>query len=157
MGSLLGAAGFYGDVPGKVAAFREGGEGPDTGGNHAQAAAHKHIPVAHAALLGCVGLHIGDQNPVNQGLRCLQIFGGVDGKLGLIRIQQSAAVLGNDLEELVISNGLPDAVNVIAQGADCFCGGLHVVLRPIIGGIGHTGLVKQILVVDQNNVGKALG
>ena len=157
MGSLPGAARLHGNVPVKAAVFREGLECPDAGGDHAEPAAHEHIPVAHAALLHRVGLNIADQNPVHQSLGGTDIFRAVDGKLRLVLVQKRAAVLGGNLEELIIGDRLPDAENVIAQSADGFRRRLQVVLRPVGGGISHAGLIEEVLVVDQNHVGKALG
>ena len=157
VGCFLGAAGFHNDVPFKLTVFGKGLECPDAGRNHTQAAAHKHIPVAHAALLGSVGLHVGNQNPIHQSLGGFQVFGGVDGEFRFLFVQQGAAVLGGNLEEFVIGDGLPDAEGVLVQRPDRFRGSLEIVLGPVIGGIGHTGFVEQILVVDQNHVGEALG
>ena len=115
MGSFLRAARLNSDVPCEIAVFRKGLECPNAGGDHTETTAHKHIPVAHAALLDGVRLHVADQNAVNKRLRCLDIFFGVDRELRLILVQQAAAVLCNDLEELVVGDRLPDTENIVAQ------------------------------------------
>ena len=155
MGGFLGAAGLHGNVPGKVTAVGEGLEGPDSGGDHAQPAAHEHIPVAHAALLHRVGLDVGHQHTVYQDCSGLQVLRGVDSEFRLIFIEQCAAVLGHYLEELVIGDGLPDAEDIVAQGTDLLRSVLHVVLGPVGGGVVHTGLVKEVLIVDEDHVGEA--
>ena len=157
MGCLLGAAGLDNNVPFKVTTICEGLECPDAGGDHAQAAAHEHIPVTHAALLHSIGLDIGNQNAVNQSSSSCQVLCGVDGELGLVFIQQGAAVLSNDLEEFVVGDGLPDAVDVITQSADLLGSDLQVSLSPVVGGVCNASLIEQILIVDQNNIGEALG
>ena len=81
--------------------------------------------LTQAALLDGVRLNIGNQNTVNQRLCRLHVLRGVDRKFCLIFIQKSAAVLGNDLEELIVSDGLPNAVNIVAQSTNGFRRGLQ--------------------------------
>ena len=157
VGCLLGAAGFNNDVPLEVTIVGKGLECPDAGGDHAQTAAHEHIPVAHAALLHSIGLDIGNQNAVDQSLSSCQVLGGINGELGLVFVQQSAAILCNDLEEFIVGNGLPDTEDVITQSADLLSSNLQVSLSPVVGGVCNTGLIEQVLIVDQDNVGEALG
>ena len=156
MGSFLRAARLNSDVPCEIAVFRKGLECPDAGGDHAETTAHEHIPVAHAALLDGVRLHVADQNAVNKRLRCLDIFFGVDRELRLILVQQAAAVLCNDLEELVVGDRLPDTENIVAQRANLFSSILNIILRPIIRRICNASLIEQILVVNQDDIGEAL-
>ena len=157
MRRFLYRAGLYGNVPGEVAALGKGVEGPDAGGYHAEAAAHEEIPVAHAAHLHLGGLHVGDEHAVNHDLRGLDVLGGVYREFGEVLVEQAAAVLGRDLVELVVGDGLIDAVDVVAQGADGLGRGLKVVLSPVVGGIGHAGLVKEVLVVNEHDVGEVAG
>ena len=145
------------DIPIKATAIGKGLECPNTGGDHAQTAAHEQIPVTHAAHLHVRGLDVADQHAVGHHLSGGHVLGGVDGKLRLVLIQQAAAELGANLVELVVSKRLVVAVNIIAQGADGLSRRLHIILRPVCGGIINAGLVKQVLVVDQHHIGEVAG
>ena len=126
---LLRRAGLNSDVHSKSQPSAKVFEGRCRWGDHAKASAHEEVPVAHAAhLLTSVGCTLETSARIDHDLRGLDVLGGVYGELGEVLVEQAAAVLRRDLVELIIGDGLVDAVDVVAQGADGLSRGLKVVL-----------------------------
>ena len=154
---FLGVAGLHGDVPVKRAVAGKVREGPDAGDDHAQPAGLEQVPVAHAGHLLGGGHDVGLALHVHQVLQGLHVSGGVHGELGVVVVEQAAAVLAHHLVILVEADGVVIAEDIAAQGADALGGGHGVLPGPVVGGVGDARLVEEILVVDQHHVGEAVG
>ena len=154
--SLLSVTRFNNDIPIEVAIARIFGECPNTRHNHAKAARLKQVPVTHACHLLLGGHNIGFLLHVNHVLQRFNIFRGIHRELRKVIIEKAAAVLLNGFIELVEGNGMIIAKDIITQRTD-FLRRSHCILPlPVIRGIVDTGLIKQILVVNQHNIREAI-